>query len=302
MRKPGWLVWAEFVPVALVAPLLLLTPHRLALSLGRGLGLAAYYLLGNYRSVAQKNLQIAFGDALSPEELRREAKAAFVNAVQTFLEFGLTYRLSRRAVERLTPDPVGYERFKAALAKGRGVIAVSAHFGNWYWPAMCAALEGFKVNVVVRSLDNPLLDGLMNRVFERWGVRVIPRRKAMVAAVAALRRGETVALMVDQNAAAQGCFVPFFGLPASTMRGLPVLRKASGAEVVGIYSVREGVCHRVAVDWLQDLQGDDHGCLLAVNRYLEGVITTHKGQYFWLHPRWKKRPPAQPSLYPGLRV
>ncbi len=300
-RKPGWVVWAEFVPVALAVPILLFLPHRLALWLGRGLGWVAYYVLGTYRAVARRNLNIAFGATLTPAEVRRHARDAFVNALQTFLEFGLTYRLRRRTIDRLTPNPVGYERFQAAAARGRGVIAISGHFGNWYWPAMCAALEGYKVNVIVRPLDNPLLDGLMNRVFTNWGVRVVPRRKAMVSAVAALRRGETVALMVDQNAAAGGRFVPFFGVPASTMRGLPVLRNASGAEVVGIHSVREAAGHRVVAEWLHDLPEDEQGCLTVVNRYLEGVISAHKGQYFWLHPRWKKRPPGEPSLYPGLK-
>lgn len=302
MHKPRWLVWAEFLPVALLAPVLLLLPHRLALFLGRLGGLAAYYLLGTYRAVVRINLGIAFGHHLSAEEVRRYARDAFSNALQTFLELGLTYRLTRKGVGRLTLAPVGYEHFQAALAEGRGVIAISPHFGNWYWPAMCAALVGHKVNVIVRPLDNPLLDGLMNRVFRHWGVRVIPRRKAMAAAVAALRRGETVALMVDQNAAVGGCFVPFFGVEAATMRGLPVLRAASGAEVVGTYSIREGTRHQIVMDWLQDLPEDEHGCLLAVHRYLEGVIAPHKGQYFWLHPRWKKRPAGQPTLYPGLRV
>ncbi len=300
--KPRWLVWAEFLPVALLVPFLLFLPHRLALFLGRVLGLGAYYLLRTYRAVAHTNLALAFGDRLSAEERRGYARGAFVNALQTFLEFGLTYRMSRRAIARLTPGAAGYEAFKAAFAEGRGVLAVSAHFGNWYWPALCAALEGYPVNLVVRPLDNPLLDGLMNRVFQHWGVRVIPRRQAMAAARAALRRGEVVALMVDQNAAIGGRFVPFFGVPAATMRGLPVLRGATGAEVVGISCAREGVAHRVALDWLRGLPADEPGCLLAVHRYLEGVIEAHPDQYFWLHPRWKKRPPGEPSLYPGLRI
>lgn len=302
MHKPRWLVWVELLPVALLAPVLLLLPHRLALVLGRVLGLAAYALLGTYRAVARINLGIAFGNRLPEAEVRRHVQGAFINALQTFLEFGLTYRLGRRAIARLTPGAVGYEAFKAAFAKGRGVIAVSAHFGNWYWPALCAALEGYPVNLIVRPLDNPLLDGLMNRVFRRWGVRVIPRRKAMAASMAALRRGEVVALMVDQNAAIGGCFVPFFGVLASTMRGLPTLRRASGAEVVATYSVREGAAHRPVIAWLQGLAEEDEACLLAVHRYLEGVIEAHPDQYFWLHPRWKKRPPGEPSRYPGLRI
>jgi len=182
------------------------------------------------------------------------------------------------------------------------VIAVSAHFGNWYWPVICAAAEGYKVNAIVRPLDNPLLDRLMNKVFERWGVRVIARRNSVTAALAALRRGETVALMVDQNAAAHGRFVPFFDVPAATMRGVALLRKGTGAEVVGVHDLRKGPCHGITMDWIRDLGDDEYSCLAAINRYFEEVISRHKEAYFWLHPRWKKRPSGEPSLYPGLRI
>ena len=82
---------------------------------------------------------------------------------------------------------------------------------------------------------------------------------------------------------------------------IPKSGQAIWAEVVGIHSVREAAGHRVVAEWLHDLPEDEQGCLTVVNRYLEGVISAHKGQYFWLHPRWKKRPPGEPSLYPGLK-
>lgn len=302
MRKPRWLVWVEFAPVAALLPLLSLIPHRAMMLLGRWLGVATWFLLGNYRRIVRTNLRIAFGETLSEEEIRAHSKAAFVNAVQTFLEFALLFRLRQPQMARLTLEPKGYDEYKQAVARGQGVIAVSAHIGNWYWPVMCAAVEGFKVNVIVRPLDNPLLDRLMNKVFDRWGIRVIPRRQATVMALSALRRGETVALMVDQNAALHGLFIPFFGAPAATTRGMHMLRRGSGAEVVAVHSRREGQHHLVSMSWLRDLPEDEYGSLSAVSRYFEAVISRHKGDYFWLHPRWKKRPPGEPSLYPGLRT
>jgi len=168
MRKPRWLIWLEFLPVAALLPLLSLIPHRVMLLLGRGLGTLAYLLLGNYRRIVRTNLRIAFGTTLSETQVRAYSREAFVNALQTFLEFALLYRLRQPDLARLTLEPHGYDAYKQALARGRGVIAVSAHFGNWYWPVVCAAAEGFTVNVIVRPLDNPLLDRLMNRVFRLW--------------------------------------------------------------------------------------------------------------------------------------
>ncbi len=302
MRKPNWLIWLEFLPVALILPIIALIPHRVGLALGHGLGIMLYWLLANYRAISHVNLRIAFGPALSETQARDCARAGFMNAVQTFFEFARLYHMDREQVIRYTLQPSGYDEYKAALSQGRGVIAVSAHFGNWYWPVVCAAMEGFKVNVIVRPLDNPLLNRLMNRVFERWDIRVIPRRRAVVAALAALRRGETVALMVDQNTAAHGRFVPFFGVPAATMQGLPLLHRGSRAEVLGIHSLRLGARHQIRMHWLKEYPTDEYAGLVAVNRYFESIIDKNKEAYFWMHPRWKKRPPHEPSLYPGLKV
>jgi len=302
MHTPRWLCWLEYLPVVALLYLVSLLPHGLGLALSRVLGNLSYWLLGTYRKVADINLRLALGDRLTAVERQRHARAAFVNALQTFFELARLYRFDRKKILRHTLEPEGYDQYRAALARGRGVIAVSGHFGNWYWPVICAAMEGFTLNIIVRPLDNPLLDRLMRRVFERWGVRVIPRRQSVVAALAALRRGETVALMVDQNAHLNGRFVPFFGVPASTMQGLPILRRGSGAEVVAIHSRRQGTRHHITARWLQDLTDEPVACLGAVNLYLEEVIRSDPGQYFWLHPRWKKRPPGEPSLYQGLRI
>ena len=302
MKKPRWLYWLEFLPVAAVLPLISLLPHGLGLVLSRGIGNLAYLLVGTYRRVAQINLQLAFGDRLTLPQQKTAARESFVNAAQTFFELTRLYRYDRDQIVRHTLEPEGYERYRKALARGRGVIAVSGHFGNWYWPVICAAMEGFTVNIIVRPLDNPLLDRLMRRVFERWGVRVIPRRQSVLAALTALRRGETVALMVDQNAHMHGRFVPFFGVQASTMQGLPILRRGSGAEVVAIHSRRMKEGHHITTRWLEGLPEEAEECLTGVNQHLETVIDSDPGQYFWLHPRWKKRPPGKPSLYPGLRV
>jgi KDO2-lipid IV(A) lauroyltransferase len=294
--------WAELLPVVLVLPLVSVTPQRLGLALSRGLGLLLARLLRNYREICRVNLRIAFGEGLSESQVRRCVQGAFVNTAQTLFELVRLSRTGREQVLRYTLPPTGYEEYREALSQGRGVIAVSAHFGNWYWPVVCAAMEGFRVSIIVRPLDNPLLDRLMNRLFERWGIRVIARRHAVVAALAALRRGETVALMVDQNAAVNGRFVPFFGVPASTMQGLNLLRRGTGAEVVAIHSQRLGPSHRVIAHWLKDLPPGDDEALAGVHRHFEAVIRDRKEDYFWLHPRWKKRPPREPTLYPGLRV
>ena len=197
----------------------------------------------------------------------------------------------------LTKTPVGYQEYQTILQRNQGVIVCSVHFSNWYWSVICAAIEGHKVNAVVRALDNPHLDKLMNQAFARWGIAVIPRNKVYPKAITALRRGETLALMIDQNAAIQGCFVPFFGMPAATMRGLVVLKRGTQAEIVCVHDVREGLYHRAVLKPMRNLPDDEQACLLQIHRYFEQVIRQHKGLYFWLHSRWKTRPEGEASVY-----
>lgn len=300
--KSPWLVWLEYLPARLLLPLVRALPFGLGGALGRATGRLVYLLLPTYRRVAHINLGLAFPDRYTAAERRRLTRAACASLVQTCYEFVALTRLDPTAVAGLTGTPAGYEQYKAAVARGRGVIACSIHLANWYWTVVCAAIEGYKVNVIVRPLDNPRLDALMRQAFERWGIRVIARREVFPAAVAALRRGETVALMVDQNAAVGGRFVPFFGVPAATMRGLYHLRRGTGAAVMAVHDERQGGRHRAVMHELSDLADDEDRCLSQINRYFEGVISAHPEQYLWLHPRWKTRPTGEPSPYPGLRI
>ncbi|MFO1352271.1 MAG: hypothetical protein U1F68_16995 [Gammaproteobacteria bacterium] len=303
MRKPAWLIWLEYLPVAALLPIVRRIPYRLGLDLCKPLGIILYYLLPRYRRITLANLAIAFGADLSNREAAAIARAAFGHFLQTLYEMVALAHQSPATIARYTLSPIGYAEYQQAVAAGHGVIACSAHLGNWYWTLVCAAAEGYTVNVIVRPLDNPRLDRLMNQLlFERWGIKVIARRRAFPAALAALRRGETLALMIDQNAAIDGCFVSFFGTPAATMRGLPHLMRATGAAVVCTADIREGHHHRALTHWLTNLPVDEQRCLRAINEYFEALIVAHKTCYFWLHPRWKTRPTGEPSLYPGLAV
>jgi KDO2-lipid IV(A) lauroyltransferase len=143
----------------------------------------------------------------------------------------------------------------------------------------------------------------MRSKLEERGITPISRDFfSLQAAVDALRRGELLGLMVDQNAAVGGRFVPFFGTPASTMRGVAYFRELTGAAVICVHDFRENGRHRVEISEPIDLPDDEELALTMVNRQFEDVIRRHKDHYFWLHPRWKKRPEGEETLYPGLQI
>lgn len=206
--------------------------------------------------------------------------------------------MSREQLLGLSLPPEGYADYLSAAASGRGVIAVACHLGNWYWPVFRAAAEGHAVHVIVRPLDNPVLDRLMNHIFTRWNIRVIPRGQTAWASLAALRKGETLAVMADLNAQADGCFVPFFGVPAATLRGVARLRQGTGAEIVIVDSPRAaGDRHPVELTWLRNPPMADERLLAMIHSHFEALIRAHPGDYFWIQARWRKRPPGEPDIY-----
>lgn len=301
MKKPLLLIWIEFLPAIIILPIILVLPRRLGLLLARFAGLIAWSLVATYRKVAKVNLDLVFNGALDKAQCKTLIRQSYINFAVTAYELILTSRLSKQQIIRLTNCP-DKEMFLRTIKDGKGIIICSAHYSNWYWPAFYCAAHGGKVNVVVRPLDNPLLDRQMNRALKRMGISVIPRAHALEEGNKALHRGEIVALMIDQNAAVGGTFVPFFGIPASTMRGQYALRKATGCHLMCVHHKRRGADHEVWITPPLDLPEDEYSSLLKVNRHFEKIIKSDPGPYFWLHPRWKKQPPGFASYYDGLKV
>ncbi len=306
MGRPGksaFLIWAEYLGALPFLVLCRVSPHWFILGVSRLLGLLAYVVSRTGRRVAAINLGIAFKGSLSKRQARRIIRNSYINFGMTIAE--LMYFLNRpwdALVERT--DSSHLEIFETALRRGQGVIVCSAHFSNWYWPVMYGASLGLPQNVVVRPLDNPKLDRWMNRILERRGIKPLPRKRSIRPAVAALQRGEPLGLMVDQNAAVGGRFVSFFGTSASTMRGVAVLQRLTEAEVICVHHLREKRSgrHRVVVAGPMELPDDEGLALQRINDHFEGVIREHPDLYLWMHPRWKRRPGSESTLYPGLRI
>ena len=141
------------------------------------------------------------------------------------------------------------EHLAAAAAGGKGVLLLTAHFGNWELLAASHALSDYALSVVMRPMDDPLVDRLVQRFRQRSGVELIAKRRALREILEALRRGRLVGVLLDQNASrAEGVFAPFFGLPASTSKSLAVISLRTGAPVVPVFIRRlDGGRHRVEV-------------------------------------------------------
>jgi KDO2-lipid IV(A) lauroyltransferase len=278
---------------------LALLPRRAGQAIGRGLGRAFYALSRAHRRTALANLRLAFGPELDDLSRVRIARAAFAHVGMICADAAYFARLARRPTEDLAVLE-GVEHLREAAAEGRGVLVFSGHFGHWELVALLQQRLGVPMAMVIRPLDNPWFDGLLTRLRGLSGNAVLPKRNAARGVLRALRAGRSVALLIDQNVRGEGgVFVDFFGTPASTTPSLATFAFKSGAPIVPVFSYpmpdgRLKIRYRPALRVRRNgsLQDDILAVTRACTALLEDEVRLRPEWWFWMHRRWRTRPPA----------
>jgi KDO2-lipid IV(A) lauroyltransferase len=254
------------------------------------------------RRAALSNLKMAFPE-MPHAERARIADGVFRSIARLLVAFARLPRLRRENVGSWIRYE-GFEHYQAAKRRGRGVLFATAHLGNWELSAFAHALLTEPMHVVVRPLDNPLIDRLVERRRTLRGNRLIGKKDFARSILAALGRNEAVGILIDQNAAVEnGAFVDFFGTPACTSTGFAKLAAHSGAAVIpgfALWSEEEG---RYVLRFYAPLEmsGDAVADTAALQKQLESVIRQYPDQWLWIHRRWKTRPAGHPALYGSSR-
>ncbi len=208
---------------------------------------------------------------------------------------------------RITPDKArqmiryeGLENFQNAIAKGRGVLIATAHFGNWEFSAFAHAYMTAPMHIVVRPLDNPYIDTLVEHRRALSGNHIIFKKDAARDILRALKSGDAVGILIDQNTTPdQGVFVDFFGTKACAGSAFAKLAHRSGAAVVPGYLLWSPEERRYVLHFDPEIEmtGDVQQDTQRIHAHLESVIRKNPDQYLWLHRRFKTRPAGEPSLY-----
>lgn len=274
-------------------------PRRWLLALGGALG-TLLYALGIRRRVVLENLRLAFPEKTEAGR-RAIARATYGRLGETVFEFLRIPDLPRDELERLFVYE-GWENFEKARARGKGVIAATAHFGNFEVLAAAHTLRGIPITTISRGMKGGTKgDALWTATRKRSGVEelVIRRGQTYKAAVAALRSGRVLGYVIDQSEPSRSAVFPtFFGVPCATAATPAVLAWRTGAATVFAVSVPlpDGR-HRVIIEGPLDPPdtGDRERDALAfmqdLNDRLERRVREHPEQWYWLHRRWKRRAP-----------
>ncbi|MEW6260626.1 MAG: lysophospholipid acyltransferase family protein [Thermodesulfobacteriota bacterium] len=270
-------------------------PDGLADLKSRLWGLLWYALDRKHRNIVLENLATAFSETMSLPERHLLARNVMARLMGMFFDMGRYLRLSRQELEtRFRVE--GIENIRSALDRGRGVLALTAHFGTWELLPAAAALADLPVSIVYRPLDFAPLDRVIARLRTRFGSELIPSsRGAMRSILRALSRGRIVAMLMDQNVDwYEGVWVDFFGKPACTNKGMAVIARKTGAPVVPVFLLPDGnrrwkICFQpeLPIAISRDKTIDIEANTALFTRVIEGMIRRYPDQWFWVHQRWK---------------
>lgn len=246
---------------------------------------------GRRRQILGFNLELAFPDKTAAE--RRQLGRAVARHFGRSLF--ATLRIQRAGPEDLERhvDSTGWHYVEDAVAEGRGLFLLTAHIGSWEVAGLACSLHVPKrLSFVHRPLDNPLLDAELEAFRRRFGSYALPKRGVTRPMIAAIRRGETVGLLVDQRANQRdGIDVPFFGHPACTHTGVARIALKTGTPVIPLfcYAERGG---RFTINVQPPVEvgvNDDVETLTCrFSAVTEAAIRARPEQWLWYHDRWRE--------------
>lgn len=285
-----------YIILLFVLIVLVILPLQAILLLGRLLGSLLYFFASKHRKVAYESLKIAFGDSI--DDPKKIIKNEFSMMGEQLLET-LFYAV-RKQDSKAKIRVVGEENLLAAHKKGKGIICVTAHMGN-FPITMCAVKRyGINSNIMLRPLRNKIFSTVVSKLMENikiWPIFSYPRKKAIFQSLKALNRNECLLMLMDQNFGTGGVWVDFFGKLAATPTGPVVMAQRSGAALVPIYIQRDKAgYHTLYIEEefkLIEAQDPDEATLLnvaAITKIIESWIVKHPESWSWIHKRWKSRP------------
>ncbi len=256
---------------------------------------SVYYFLKSRRRVGIENLRVLYPDA-SGEKLENILYRTYVMFARFMAEFG--------KIADLTPENLGrfvtfhnFDLLKEAHGRGKGVILATAHFDNFEMMNAAIAVKGLPVYSVIREVDFPAADSLLDGVRNAAGVKVIKRERAATDIIKRLRKGNIVTIAADQNASFNYIHVKFMGKWASTFKSPAVIHLRTGAPIITAYSVREKddthtvfFLPEIRITPSGNLKNDIFNITQAIADAQAKFIAERPELWFWIHRRWKNQP------------
>ena len=279
-------------------------PRPVARAVGISLAQIVYLVHAKLRRVGMRNLAMVFPEKTEAQRARI-LRGVFTSLGRQLAEVCQFPKYTRDNVDQIVVYD-GFENYERALARGKGVLFLTAHFGGWELSAFTHSLHGHWMHVVVRAMDNIYIDRLIRHCRTMHGNQIVEKNDFVRGLLAAMKAGEVVGILMDTNMTPpQGIFVDYFGIPACTASGMARIALRTDAAVVPAFTIwdQELKKYRLRFDPALELvrTGDLEADIRANTREFTSVIEAYARRYpeqwLWVHRRWKTRPPGEPPLY-----
>ena len=290
----------EYAALRGAVAMLRLVGFRTAGRVGEAIGALGARPLGIRYAVVERHLRAAFPE-LSAEQREQLAIASYRHLGRTTIETALLPGFSRQRIINLFDSVDGWSLVEERLARGKGLIAVTGHLGNWELGGAYVAARGLPIDVVARHMANPLFDRYLTRTRQKLGMTVVHDEQAVRRLPRSLRDGRVVAVVMDQGAVGlASTWVPFFGRFAKTPRGPAVFALRLGTPIVFGAAIRKPsgqyqlTFEPIDVPPTGDREADVDRIVAAYTEVLERWVRRTPEQYLWHHRRWKHQRPGTP--------
>ncbi|PIQ84867.1 MAG: hypothetical protein COV73_06560 [Candidatus Omnitrophica bacterium CG11_big_fil_rev_8_21_14_0_20_43_6] len=258
----------------------------------------AYIFAKKHKKTALDSLGIAFGKEKSAQEIEKIAKDCFTYIAKSAVE--LMFFFDKPQELKSLVQIQGRENLDQALAAGRGVILVSAHFGNFPLLLGRLAMEGYKTGGIMKPMHDAGMEKIFLKKRERFGIRTIysqPRNVCVNNTINALRNNELIFIPIDQNFGTGGVFVDFFGEKAATATGPVIFAQRTKAALVACFILRQpNDQHKIIFEpelKLEEAGNPAEVVLVNIQKLtnvIESYIRKYPAEWGWIHRRWKSRP------------
>jgi KDO2-lipid IV(A) lauroyltransferase len=297
-KKSGTQLWAEYILAYSLVVALRFLPRTAAEKVAFGAAKLLDKAVPRLRRIARQNLAMALPD-LDAAKREQIANGTFRSIGRLLLAIARFPSLTTSNIGQWI-EYEGLEHYAAAKQAGRGILVATAHLGNWELSAFAHALLTEPMHVMVRPLDNRLIDRLIEERRTLSGNRLIFKRDAARTVLKALRNNEPVGVLIDQNTSeSEGVFIDFFGKQACAGAGFARLAYRSQAPVVPGFALWDEQRRRYVLRFYPaiELTGDEHADTQRIHSFLERTIRQYPDQWMWIHRRWKTRPAGEAPLY-----
>lgn len=258
-----------------------------------------YHLDSRRRLITLHNLQRSFPEK-NYREIIKIAKGSYRHFAIVAAEFPDMPSITKENAHKWVAVE-GYENYLAANAKGKGILSIVAHFGNWELLPVGIPLYARPIHIVYRPLDNKIIDNVVEYVRTMNGNSLIPKGGSGRKIIELLKQNQIIGVLSDQNVDTyEGVFVDFFGRPACTGVGLAVMAMRSGAPVIAIFPARQksGRYKVIVKPPIEAVRTGNYEADLVFNtqrftKIIEEIVREYPEQWFWFHQRWKTKMPKQ---------